>query len=111
MVQLKEIMKKAILHKGYALVDILHPCVAFNKVNNFVWYKKNTYTIDETHDPTDFNKAMEIARNTEVFGLGVLYQVTDNTTFEESLPVYLEDKTPVIQRKRDISMVNELLLS
>ena len=37
--QLKEIMKAAILYDGYALVDILQPCIVWNKVNTFAWYK------------------------------------------------------------------------
>src|SRR5512136_2357086 len=35
----KEIIKKAIQHKGYSLVDILQPCVSFNKINTFKWYR------------------------------------------------------------------------
>ncbi|HOD17002.1 MAG TPA: thiamine pyrophosphate-dependent enzyme, partial [Spirochaetota bacterium] len=35
----KEIIKQAVMHKGYSLVDILHPCVSFNKANNFSWYR------------------------------------------------------------------------
>ncbi len=35
----KEILKKAVVHKGYALVDIFQPCVSFNKINTFQWFK------------------------------------------------------------------------
>ena len=45
----KELLK-AILHKGYALVDIFQPCVSFNKVNNYKWFKENTYYLDEDYD-------------------------------------------------------------
>ncbi len=47
----KKILKQAIQHKGYALIDLLSPCVSFNKVNTFKWYKDNSYYLDETHDP------------------------------------------------------------
>ena len=57
--QTKEILKKAIKHKGYALVDIFQPCVTFNKVNTFQWFKNNTYYLDESHDPYDRNQAFE----------------------------------------------------
>ncbi len=36
---LKELMKEAINHRGFSLLDILQPCVTFNKVNTFSWYK------------------------------------------------------------------------
>ena len=42
---LKEIMLQAINHKGYSLVDILQPCVSFNKVNTHKWYKDRIYSL------------------------------------------------------------------
>jgi len=41
--QTKDILKKAISHKDYALVDILQPCVTYNKLNTYQWFKANTY--------------------------------------------------------------------
>ncbi len=35
MEETKEILKKAILHKGYALIDLLQPCVTYNKLNTY----------------------------------------------------------------------------
>ncbi len=108
--QTKEIIKKGILHKGYALIDIFQPCVTFNKVNNFAWYRANTYYLDNQYDSGHILSAMERALETEKFPLGILYETTNLTTFEENLAVYQEDKTPVIKRKREIEAVNLLLL-
>jgi len=105
----KEMIKAAILHEGYALIDIFHPCVTFNKVNTFAWYKNHSYWVDETHDSADFQAAMSKALNTEMFALGILYQKTGMQTFDQMHPVYQKDQTPLIQRQRDIQMVNELL--
>ncbi len=105
----KDMIKKAIEHKGYAIVDIFHPCVTFNKVNTFQWYKNHSFWLDETHDPQDYRKAMDLALDTERLALGVLYQKEDSIPFDEAHPVYREDKTPIIHRKRDIAKVNELL--
>lgn len=81
--QLKEIMQAAIEHKGYALVDILQPCVTFNKVNTFKWYKDRVKPVDETHDVTDEKAAMELADTWgDVIPTGILYQVEK--------PVYTE---------------------
>ncbi len=52
-----DIIKKAIQHKGYALVDMLHPCVSFNKYNDFKWYKENTY-YPENHDISNLKSAL-----------------------------------------------------
>jgi 2-oxoglutarate ferredoxin oxidoreductase subunit beta len=48
-------------HKGFSLVDILQPCVSFNKVNTFAWYKERVYKLGQEHDPRDFGAAMDRA--------------------------------------------------
>lgn len=106
---LTELMKAAIKHKGYALIDIFQPCVSFNKVNNFQWYKQNTYKIPENHDPSNFSAAYELAMNTDKYPLGILYKKEGVPSFEEKTPVYITDKTPVIKRKRSIQKVNDLI--
>ncbi len=108
--QTAEIIKQAISHKGYALIDIFHPCVTFNKVNTFSWFKNHTYYLDEDHDRTDLRTAMEKALEIEKYALGVLYEDTSRQSFEEQLNVYAQDKTPVIDRKRDIQKVQSLLV-
>lgn len=86
--QSKEILKQAILHKGYSLVDIFQPCVTFNKINTFKWFKENTYYLDETHDKFDKIKAFDKALETiETFGklpLGIFYINENKTVFEET---------------------------
>lgn len=81
--QSKEIFKKAILHKGYSLVDIFQPCVTFNKINTFKWFKENTYYLDENYDCLDRVKAFEKALETEKLPLGIFYINENKTTFEE----------------------------
>jgi 2-oxoglutarate ferredoxin oxidoreductase subunit beta len=81
---LKEMMKRAIQFKGYALVDILQPCVSFNKVNTFAWYKQRVYELDQTHDAANRLLAMERAME---FGdripIGVLYEKQQPTYHEK----------------------------
>jgi len=84
---LKGIMKAAISHKGFALVDILQPCVTFNKVNTYDWYRQRVYTLGPEHDPTDRVKAFEKALEWgDRIPLGIIY-LHDRPTFEERLPV------------------------
>ncbi len=109
MVQTKDILKKAILHKGYALVDIFQPCVSFNKENNFAWYKNHSYYLGQDYDPSNRSSALEKVFETERYPLGVLYEISGKPTFEDSLNVYSENKMPIIDRKRDIDAVNRLL--
>ena len=98
--QTKEILKKALLHKGYALVDILQPCVTYNKVNNHPWYKEHTYYLDSSYDPGDRVQAMQKALQADKLPLGVLF-LNPRPTFEEKLNVYREDRTPLYGRTPD----------
>jgi len=109
MEHLTETIKAAIMHKGYALVDIFQPCVSFNKVNNFQWYRNNTYKLGEDHDKADLSAAISLSLKTDEYPLGILYQVDDKPSFEERTPVYTDDKTPVIHRKREIALVNSII--
>ncbi|MFN3691617.1 MAG: thiamine pyrophosphate-dependent enzyme [Fervidobacterium sp.] len=93
-----ELIKQAIQHKGYALVDILQPCVTFNKVNTYQWYRENTYILPESYDPTDRLQAFKIATDTSKLALGVIYKNPNKPIFEEQLAPYKTDKTPVAYR-------------
>ncbi|MGE4505221.1 MAG: 2-oxoacid:ferredoxin oxidoreductase subunit beta [Desulfovibrionaceae bacterium] len=69
------LMEQAIRHRGFALVDILQPCISFNKVNTFAWYKERVRKLGEDHDPTDWNRAMEVAGEFgETIPIGVIYK-------------------------------------
>lgn len=82
---LKETMKAAIEFPGYALVDILQPCVSFNKVNTFAWYKQRVYKISG-HDPADLEGALRLAREWgERIPIGIFYMVP-RPPFEELVP-------------------------
>ncbi|MCX8059475.1 MAG: thiamine pyrophosphate-dependent enzyme [Spirochaetes bacterium] len=69
----KELIKIGIQHKGYALLDILHPCVSFNKENSYQWYKENTYILPESYNPNDREKAFSIASDKTKIALGLIY--------------------------------------
>ena len=109
MKQMKEILKEAVRHKGYALVDIFHPCVSFNKINNFKWFKDNTYYLNENYDNTDKMEALKKAFETDKFPLGVIYTNGKNKTFEENLIAYKNDKRPLYKREVDLKKIEKLL--
>lgn len=109
--QMKKILKKAVKHKGYALVDIFHPCVSFNKINNFKWFKDNTYYLNENYDNTDKMEALKKAFETDKFPLGVIYTNGKNKTFEENLIAYKTDKRPLYKREVNLGKIEKLLLS
>ena len=110
----KEIFKQAITHNGYALVDIFQPCVTFNKINTYQWFKDNTYTLGDDHDPTDRQAAMARAFETCHQGklpLGVFYTNPKKKPYHELIGTYQDNKTPLYQRPLDQQKLQELIAS
>jgi 2-oxoglutarate/2-oxoacid ferredoxin oxidoreductase subunit beta len=95
---LVSIMKQALTHKGYALVDIFQPCVSFNPVNTFKWYKDRVYKLDENYDPTDKLAAFEKAQEWgDKIPVGVIYK-EEKPTFLERVP-HLKDEPALVDRQ------------
>ena len=92
------VLAAAIRHRGFALVDILQPCVTFNKVNTYQWFKDRIQPIPDSHDTSDRMKALELAFMTETLPVGVLFVNEDKPTFEEILPVYDSSDEPLYNR-------------
>ncbi len=59
---LVELMKKAIQHKGFSLIDIFSPCVTFNHDYDYKFFKPRLKKLeDEGHDTSDWKSACEKA--------------------------------------------------
>lgn len=108
--QAVSIVKAAITHKGYALVDLFQACVTFNKVNTYKWFKENTRNLDESYDPTDRVAAFATAIESAPFALGVIYK-QDKPSFEENLFAYREDKTPIFKREVNLEKLQNIIES
>ncbi len=107
--QTTDIIKKAVTHKGYALVDIFQPCVTYNKVNTYAWFKENTYYLDDTYDPSDREAAFRKATEPGRFPLGVIYLNRNKSVFEETLIAYRHDDRPLYQRTVDMGVLKDLV--
>lgn len=97
---LAQLIQEGMKHKGYALIDILQPCVTFNKVNTFKWYKDRIYKLDESYDPTNkieaYKKSLEWGD--EGIPIGILYKDEESTSFIERIP-QLRDGKPLVDRE------------
>ena len=102
------IMKQAIEYKGYALVDILQPCVSFNKVNTFSWYSKRIYELNANYDSSDklqaMAKAMEFG---EQIPIGILYREEKQTFHQKNL--VLKSGKPLLEINTDPAVVEGLI--
>jgi 2-oxoglutarate ferredoxin oxidoreductase subunit beta len=96
--QLADLFAGAIAHKGFALVDVFSPCVTFNRVNTYAWFKQRVYDLgDEAgYDPADAEAALGKAFEWgDRIPLGLLYR-SEQPTYEDSDPV-LARGAPVSQ--------------
>jgi 2-oxoglutarate ferredoxin oxidoreductase subunit beta len=87
---LKGLIKAAVNHRGFSLVDILQPCVSFNKINTYEWYAQRCYVLGPEYNPEDrlnaFERALEFG---DSIPLGILYR-NDRSLFEDKVPVIRE---------------------
>jgi 2-oxoglutarate ferredoxin oxidoreductase subunit beta len=72
---LVELLVQAIDHRGFSLVDILQPCVSFNRVNTYQWYKDRCKPLPSSYDPTDWEAAIRLSQQWEgEIPVGVIYR-------------------------------------
>lgn len=102
-------IQAAIQHKGFSLVDILHPCVSFNRVNTHAWYKERLVDLydNSEHDPGDKQAAMILAEQGDAqIPIGILYR-KEAPTFTDRIDHLKEG--PLVDRAYDREAVQSLL--
>jgi len=83
------LIKEALTHRGYALVDVLQPCVSFNRMYSYDWLRPRVYKVQDEpgYDPGDkaaaFAKALEWG---ERIPIGILYRTEEMPAYEEQVP-------------------------
>ncbi|HEY88719.1 MAG TPA: 2-oxoacid:ferredoxin oxidoreductase subunit beta [Thermoflexia bacterium] len=70
--ELAAIIKAALLHPGFAFVQVLSPCVTFR--NTYQHYREITQPLPEDFDRTDLMAAMRLAQETETLYRGIFRQ-------------------------------------
>jgi 2-oxoglutarate ferredoxin oxidoreductase subunit beta len=87
--QLAGLIAEAITHRGFGFVDILQPCVTYNKVHTYEWFEERVYDLGhEEYRPADRQQAMQVALEWPELGddriaLGVLYRGSRKTHEEQ----------------------------
>jgi 2-oxoglutarate ferredoxin oxidoreductase subunit beta len=99
-----DVMKTAITHKGFALVDVFQPCVTFNKLNTYQWFQPRVYKLEANgHNTKDRDAALAKAfeaekTNYEKLPIGIFYQ-EERATYESQLPQL--KKGPLVSQPLD----------
>lgn len=96
---LSELIQQGIAHRGFALIDVLQPCVSFNKVNTFSWYKERCNPLPAGYDPTDWEAAIKVAGEWgDKIPIGIIYR-NDRPPFEDHFPILSQG--PLVGRDVD----------
>jgi 2-oxoglutarate ferredoxin oxidoreductase subunit beta len=82
---LTSMIKEAVNHRGFSIVDVLQPCVTFNRLNTYSWYKERIYKLDDKHDPEDITQALDKGFEWgENIPVGIIYK-NSRPAFEEQI--------------------------
>jgi 2-oxoglutarate/2-oxoacid ferredoxin oxidoreductase subunit beta len=96
-VHLSKLIADGIRHKGFAVIDILQPCVSFNRKNTYDWYQKLVRKLPEDYNPSDKRAAMAKAEEwgeTTGIPIGVFYK-EERPTYSDELP---QLATPLVKQ-------------
>ncbi len=102
------LIKEAINHRGFSLVDVFQPCITFNKKNTYQWFRERIYKLEETDYKTDnrkkaFEKALE---EDDKLPIGIFYR-EKRPTYADELYSYVDK--PLFKQKLDSIDISELI--
>ncbi|MFN8556077.1 MAG: 2-oxoacid:ferredoxin oxidoreductase subunit beta [Dehalococcoidia bacterium] len=86
--QLVDMLKAAIQHRGFSLVNTISPCVTFNKVNTYDYFKAELKDLDSIpgYDRHDRGMAIETLMQHDELVTGIVYEKKDSVPFDDRLP-------------------------
>ncbi len=111
---LTDLYVQAIQHPGFAVVDVYQPCVTWNKINSFKWFRDRVYKLEESGwDSGDRTKAFDLSMTAfhELtckpdecrVPIGVYYREEAVPTYEDGVTAYGEPLWKHAEKPRDIS--------
>ena len=108
---LTALIEAGINHKGFSFINVFSPCVTYNKVNTYDWFKENlTKLADvEGYDHSDRGMAMRTVMEHEGLVTGIIYHDTETTSYQEKVPGYSELPLTDIDIKMSENDFNDLV--
>ncbi|MGG5252872.1 2-oxoacid:ferredoxin oxidoreductase subunit beta [Neobacillus sp. SM06] len=95
--ELTSIIEAGIKHDGFSFINVFSPCVTYNKVNTYDWFKENLTKLSsiEGYDPSSREMAMQTLMEHNGLVTGLIYQNTERPSYQELVPGY--SKQPLTQ--------------
>lgn len=82
--QLTDLIIAGVNHQGFSVINTFQPCVSFNKINTYDWYREYITKLSEGYDKTNIHEALKKVLDTEKLSTGVLFEA-QRPTYEASL--------------------------
>lgn len=99
---LTALIEAGINHKGFSLINVFSPCVTYNKVNTYDWFKENLTKLSdvEGYDPSNRSQAMQTLMEHNSLVTGLIYQNTEKPSYQELVHGYSE--APLVHSELDL---------
>lgn len=109
--ELTSLIEAGMNHKGFSLINVFSPCVTYNKVNTYDWFKENLKKLDEIegYDSSNRIQAMQTLMENNGLVTGLIYQNKEQKSYQELVHGFSEK--PLVQSDLSISKdkFNELV--
>ncbi|NTY08976.1 2-oxoacid:ferredoxin oxidoreductase subunit beta [Exiguobacterium sp. JMULE1] len=89
---LTQLIEQATAHKGFAFINVFSPCVTFNKVNTYDWFKQNLTKLSdiEGYDPSNLDLAKQTVHAHDGLVMGLIYQDETRPDYQSQIDGYQE---------------------
>ncbi len=91
--QLTALIEEGLKHKGFSMINVFSPCVTFNKINTYDWFKENIVDLDEVEDYDSSNRIAAMTKIMETKGMltGLIYQNKEKKHYEDLVPGFRQE--------------------
>ncbi|MCP1144146.1 2-oxoacid:ferredoxin oxidoreductase subunit beta [Lysinibacillus endophyticus] len=90
--ELTALIEAGIQHKGFSFINVFSPCVTYNKVNTYEWFKEHLTKLSdiEGYDSSNRELAMQTVMEKEGLVTGIIYQDTETKSYQEKIPGFAD---------------------
>jgi len=109
--ELTALIEAGIQHKGFSFINVFSPCVTYNKINTYEWFKEHlTKLADiEGYDSQNRELAMQTVMEKEGLVTGIIYQDLETKSYQEKVPGYSEQPLSELDMNLNEGQFNELV--
>ncbi|WP_166237815.1 2-oxoacid:ferredoxin oxidoreductase subunit beta [Paenibacillus turpanensis] len=103
--QLTSLIEEGMKHEGFSVINVFSPCVTFNKINTYDWFKENIVDLEETPDYDNSNRIGAMTKLMETNGMltGLIYQDKTKKSYENLVVGFKEEALA----KQDLTLSQE----